>query len=271
MIRFSFFILCSILFSLDSISQGFYPMGSRSMSMANASVAIEDVWGYHNNPAVLAGIESVQIGLSYENRFLTKEMQSQGFALAIPLKKGVLSIGGNGFGYSQLRTYKCGVGYSMKLAEFIQGGIQLNYQTIRINPVYGNSHDMTAEIGVLTTLNQKTKIGVSIFNLGRSTASTYQYDRYTTCIRFGFNYKIAEEVSFNSEIEKDIEHPLRIKNGFEYEPVSNFFLRGGFVTEPVELTFGCGYHLKQKFSFNTGFSYSNLLGWSPNLSFEYGL
>ena len=268
MIRVSicFLILC---FPGFLFGQGSMPYGSRSMAMANASVTNTDVWSYHNNPGALADIKEIQIGISYENRFLSKEMQSQALAAVIPLKNGVISIGGNGFGYSQLRTYKVGAGYSMKLSEFINAGLQLNYQTVRINPVYGNGHGITAELGFITTLNNKAKLGLCITNIGRTISSTYQYDRYSTCMRMGLSYAFSEEVLINSEIEKDIEHPLRFKAGIEYNPISNFFLRGGFASEPIELSFGFGYCLKKQFFFNSGFSFHNILGWSPNFSFEY--
>ena len=100
-----------------SFGQGWVPAGARSMSLGNASVTFEDVWAFHNNPAALAHIENFSAGISYENRFLLKELQSQGLAVAIPLKVGVISVGGHMYGYNRFRSYKGGLGYSMKLAE----------------------------------------------------------------------------------------------------------------------------------------------------------
>jgi hypothetical protein len=93
-------------------SQGWAPAGGRSRSMGDASVTLEDVWSYHHNPAANARLKQWGIGLSYENRFLLKELQTQSFALALPLKKGVLSVGAQMFGYTQFRSIKSGVGYS---------------------------------------------------------------------------------------------------------------------------------------------------------------
>ena len=87
------------------------------MSLANASSTFNDVWAFHDNPGALADVDKVSVGISYENRFLLKDLQSQAIAVSIPLKVGVLSFGGNLYGYSQYRPYKAGVGYSMKLSE----------------------------------------------------------------------------------------------------------------------------------------------------------
>ena len=111
-------MLCviSIFFFAHNIQcQGYSFSGSRSQALANASVCLSDVFAYHNNPANAAGQKEVSFGLAYENRFLLKELQHQSYAVLIPLKFGVLSIGGNSFGYRDFRTFKNGVGYSMKL------------------------------------------------------------------------------------------------------------------------------------------------------------
>src|SRR5690606_5738232 len=129
---FAFFsFICQGIFS-----QGWQPMSSRSMSLANATVALDDVWAYHHNPAAMANLKKIEFGVSYENRFLLKELQSQGLVVALPMKRGVVSIGSQSFGYNQFRTYRTGLGYSMKLSELLSVGVQLNHHFVRINPTY---------------------------------------------------------------------------------------------------------------------------------------
>ena len=67
---------------------------------------------------VLGSFLSDGFGVSYENRFLLKELQSQGLTAVIPLKSGVLSVGAQSFGYTEFRTYRSGLGYSLKLSDF---------------------------------------------------------------------------------------------------------------------------------------------------------
>ena len=269
------FSFLTFLFTLSLVSQGiaqgYYPMGSRAQSMGNAGNTLEDVWAYHHNPAALTGVKKMEIGICYENRFLLKELQSQGVAMALPLKKGVLSVGGQRFGYRNFISFKTGIGYSMKLSEFLSAGVQLNYAGVRLSDGYGSHGTVTAELGLLAKINDKWKIGFSIFNLGRNKLADYQEDRYTTVMRLGTSYKISPKVLLLAEAEKNVDYNLRGKIGLEYSVVSNFFIRGGFATEPIEVSFGMGYQFKKYLKLDVGSCYHQVLGWSPNFSLNYQL
>jgi long-subunit fatty acid transport protein len=260
----------SIIFTFfNAFSQGYYPMGGRSQSMANASTTLEDIWAFHHNPAALTGLQKMEIGISYENRFLLKEMQSQGVAFAVPLKKGVISAGGQRFGYRNFLSYKAGVGYSLKLSELLSAGVQLNYLGVRLPENYGSKNTVTAELGLLAKITEKWNIGFSLFNLGRNKLSEYQEDRYSTVMRFGSSYLISKKVLLTAEAEKNVDYALRGKAGIEYKLLDNFFIRGGFATAPIEGSFGFGYRFKEMLKLDIGSSYHQILGWSPHCSFSY--
>jgi len=263
------FLFLGILFNGNT--QGYYPMGSRAQSLGNASNTLEDVWAFHHNPAALTGVKKLAVGISYENRFLLKELQSQGVAVALPLKKGVISVGGQRFGYRNFLSFKTGLGYSLKLSELLSAGVQLNYAGVRLPDAYGSDGTVTAELGLLAKVNDKWKLGFSIFNIGRNKLSDYQQDRYTTVMRLGTSYKISTKVLLVAEAEKNVDYPLRGKVGLEYAVVNNFFIRGGFATEPIEVSFGVGYQFKKYFKLDLGSCYHQILGWSPNFSFNYQL
>lgn len=252
----------------NSYGQGWVPGGGRSMSMANASICNNDVWGYFNNPGALADVDKLSVGISYENRFLLKELQSQGMAVAIPMKIGVISIGGHMYGYNQFRSYKAGFGYSLKLADKLFTGVQLNYQGIRLAEHYRSANSITAEAGVYGEINDNWKVGVSVFNIGRSKLAEYQDDRFSTIMRLGSSYTFSKKVLLSGEFEKDLDNPIRFKAGLEYCLVEDFYVRTGFGTGPVELAFGFGYKFKQ-FQLDLGSAYHQILGWSPHFSFVF--
>jgi hypothetical protein len=251
-----------------SFAQGWVPSGGKSMSMANASICNNDVWGYFNNPGALGDVDKLSAGISYENRFLLKELQSQGLAVVVPLKVGVVSVGGHMYGYDQFRSYKAGLGYSLKLADKFFAGVQLNYQGIRLAQNYGSANSMTAEAGVYGKINDNWKVGVSVFNIGRSKLSEYQDDRFSTIMRLGSSYSFSKKVLLSGEFEKDIDNPVRFKTGLEYQLFDDFFMRTGFGTGPVELAFGFGYKFSQ-FQLDLGSAYHQILGWSPHFSFVF--
>lgn len=264
------FIVFALLSSANIQAQGWKPAGARSMSMANSTVALVDVWSFHHNPAGLAFVKNVSAGLSYENRFLLKELQTQAAVVAQPLKVGVISAGAQMYGYRTYRTTRVGLGYSMLLGEKISAGVQLNYQGIRIDN-YGSKGTVTAEAGFLAKINSKVSLGVSVMNIGMAKLSEFEDDRFSTYMRLGLNYQISSKVDILAEIDKSIETKLRVKAGMEYELVERFFFRLGAASIPTEITFGIGYEFKNRIKVDLGSAWHQHLGWSPHFGLTYEL
>ncbi len=250
-------------------AQGYNSFGARFSSMGNAVVTMEDVWSYHHNPAGTAAVKSFSAGVSYENRFLLRELQSQGIAIAIPLKVGVISAGAQLYGSRIYRSQKIGVGYAMKLAEKFYAGVQINYQGIVLSDYYGRKNTVTAEAGVIGYLTDNWRIGASVQNIGRAKLSAYEDDRFSTIFRLGTSYHL-KKVLFAFEIEKDIDYKLRPKVGVEYQPINNFYFRFGAGYNPVDLAFGFGYKWKW-IQLDLGSAYTQILGFSPHFSLTYSM
>ena len=211
----------SILFGSLCQAQSYGFSGSRSQALANASVCLEDVFSYHNNPANSAEISTVSFGLAYENRFLLKELQHQSYAVSIPLGSGVFSIGGNTFGYRDYRAFKNGLGYSMKLLDALSVGVQINHQMVRLSGSYGINQTLTGEFGLAYKVSKSWRFGIAVFNLGRNEMIEEPMERYPTSMRIGTAYNVSKIVLLVAELENDILHPLRFKSGVEYEPLQN--------------------------------------------------
>lgn len=263
-------ILIFALFGIGfgGFSQGIYPAGARSISMANASVTQNDVWSAYNNVGAAADVKTFQVGVSYHNRFLLKELQTQGVAIIVPLKTGALTVGARHFGYRQFRSLNAGVGYSMRLFKKFYAGAQINYQGLYLPQNYGSKNTVSGDIGIYAYIKENWKVGASVANLWRAKLSKYQDDRLTTAIRLGTSYHFSEKVLFVLEAEKRIDDPMRGKLGVEYQVVKNLFLRGGVATAPIEFSFGMGYQFKM-IGISAGTSYRQILGWSPHFSFIF--
>lgn len=262
-------ILFVLLLTSYSFGQGWAPAGSRSRGMGDASVTLQDVWAYHHNPACLVGVKKMGIGLAYENRFLLKELQTQSLTFATPLKKGVISFGAQSFGYTQFRTIKAGLGYSLKLSDILALGVQMNVHQVRLGQGYGNVFKATGEAGLLAQVNPKWLVGFTVINFSRVKLSAYQEDRLTTVMRFGSSYKFSDKLLVCVEGEKNVDFPIRGKAGIEYSPIDHLNFRSGFSTQPIEVNAGVGYAFKGVYSLDFGSAYTQQLGWSPNVSFTY--
>lgn len=246
-------------------AQGWLPQGARSAGLGGSSVTLVDAFSYHHNPGALAFLESGTVGLSYESRYLLKELQSQSFAVAQPLKKGVISIGGQFYGYEQFRTNRVGAGYSMKLGDNIAAGVQMNYLSLRLDPAYGVKHTLSGEVGLLGKINEDIAIGFSVVNLGRARLSEYQDDRFSTLIRLGASYKLVKDLLITAEIAQEVAFRARVKGGLEYNPaaVEMLYIRCGVRSNPMELAFGFGLDF-DRVKLDLATQYNQLLGWTPS-------
>lgn len=260
------FIFVSLVSNI--FSQGWMPVGARSMSLANASVCLTDVWSVHHNPGAAAYITKTSLGVSYENRFFLKELQAQAFAFAHPLKKGVLTLGAQFYGYSLYRSNRVGLGYSMKLSEHLSAGVSINYLSLKIAD-YGQKGNVSGEFGMLAKINDKFNVGFSVLNLNRAKLSDFQDDRFSTYLRLGVHYLVSSKVNIYAEAEKEITSQLRPKGAIEYQFSDNFFLRLGVAANPIELTFGSGFVFKKAFKLDFGSAWHQQLGWSPHIGLSY--
>ena len=254
---------------LLALSQGWNPVGARSVALSNASVCLDDVWAYHHNPGAAASIRTISIGAYYETRFLTKELQTQALVLAIPLKVGVISAGAQFFGYEQYRNTRTGLGYSMKFTDFLQFGVQGNIQTLRLGGNYGSTTSGTIEAGLLAKVSEKWSIGISVMNIGRQRINPIS-DRFATIMRAGCQYKPSKKISIFVEVEKQIITKISFKGAVEYQPVKPLYIRLGAQSAPMEFALGFGYKISG-FSIDLGSKYHQTLGWTPNIGLNYQL
>ena len=262
------YVALLFMFPFVGFAQAWNPVGGKSASMANASVTNVDAWSFHHNPGAVGALTKRSVGVFYENRFLLKELQTQAIVANQPLKKGVLSLGAQLYGFDIYRTYRVGVGYALPLTERLYAGVQLNYLGVQLREQYGTKHGASAEMGLYAKLTDNWTLGVAVFNLGRMKLADFQDDRFTTLMRLGTAYTFSEKVTVVAEAEKNLDYPLRGKVGINYKPIAPFSIRAGIATEPFELTFGFGYQWKW-LQLDLGSAFQQHLGWSPHFSITF--
>lgn len=263
-------LLTTLLFTtFGGFAQGWNPVGARSNALAGASVALSDVWSVHQNPGAVGQITSFSAGIYYDSRFLTKELQTQGLAIAAPLKKGVLMGGAQLFGYQEYRHSRFGLGYALQLSEHFSAGVQGNLQQLRFNENYGTAISGTAEAGFLATISDKWNLGFSITNIGRQRISGLE-DRFNSVMRLGTVFSPSKQVKCIAEVQKDVIYPISFRGAVEYVPVEAFSVRIGAQTGPAIFSFGFGYQTKG-FQIDLATKYHQQLGWTPCFGLNYML
>jgi hypothetical protein len=215
-------------------------------------------------------MEGMQVGIYYENRFNISEFGVKSAAFAMNTKPGTFAVNFTSFGYNRFSDNKFGLAYSMKLAEYIAVGVQVDYIYIIQDSYYGNINTITGEIGILANPFDDFYVGVHVFNPWRSKVAEHQDERLPTIFRLGCAYDFSPAVKFTTEVEKDLEYPVYYKFGLQYFIIEQLPLRVGasFSEKNTFLNFGIGYHM-QNILIDIGFESHSMLGFKSGVSVIY--
>ena len=234
-------LLCtSSLFAYDFI----HPMGGRAAAMGGSSVASQGLWALQNNPAGMANLEKISLGLYYENRWIgIPETAYKCSAFALPTKFGTLGLSFNQFGSSKYNENKFGLAYAKDFGRYLQIGLQLDYLLLKVGNDYGSFSAVTFEMGIQSHVTDKLTLGTYIFNpVNFSFEQTLNHEKIPIVMRFGMAYQFTKDFIGQCEIEKNTEHDgVSLRGGLEYEAVRNLYIRAGVQSNPGILSFGVGY------------------------------
>ncbi len=242
--------------------------GSRSAGMANASVCLHDMWSIYNNQAGLASIKKFSAGISFENRFMLKELSNKTAAIIFPFKSNVFGLSVSQFGFSLYNENKIGLSYSKNLNEKLSAGVQLNYLTTHIGDNFGNTSNILGEIGFQYILSPQLTIGAHLYNPYQPNSKNIIHKKAPTIIRFGISYLPSDKIIIAIETEKTVHYNPIFKVGIEYHPVQKIYIRSGVSTNPIFNAAGFGLEFTH-FKLDFAASYHQTLGFTPHVSIIY--
>jgi hypothetical protein len=232
-------ISTSTLFAYDII----HPIGGRAAAMGGSSVASQGLWALQNNPAGMANLDKISLGLYYENRWMLPETAYKCGAFALPTKFGTLGLSFNQFGSSKYNENKFGFAYAKDFGRYLQIGLQLDYLLLKIGNDYGTFSAVTFELGIQSRVTDKLTLGTYVFNpASLSFEQTLNHEKLPIVFRFGMAYQFTKDFIGQCEIEKNSEREgVSLRAGLEYEAIKNLYIRAGVQTNPGILSFGLGY------------------------------
>ena len=232
----------STIFAYDFI----HPFGGRAAAMGGSSVASQGLWAMQNNPAGMANLEKISLGLYYENRWMLPETAYKCGAFALPTKFGTLGLSFNQFGSSKYSENKFGLAYAKDFGRYLQVGLQLDYLLVKIGNDYGSFRAFTFELGLQSHVTDKLTLGAYVFNpVSFRLEQTLNHEKLPIVMRFGLAYKFTKDFLGQCEIEKNTEREgVSLRGGLEHEAFKNFFIRAGVQTNPGILSFGLGYGIR---------------------------
>lgn len=238
--------------------------------MANAAVSLTGLWSVYHNQAGLAAIDSLRIGVFYQQHFLARELAQQSIAVANPLGNGVVAMTINRFGYDLYSENLIGLAYAMSFGDGLRAGVQLDYVDVRLGEGYGNTSGVTAEFGVQARLTEKLWFGAHVYNPNRMTIGGPFDERAPTRFRAGANYTFSEKFVMSADVSKDIDFKEQVHVGMEYSPSEVLFLRGGISTDPSQNSAGVGIHLG-RLDIDIAATFRSKLGPTPQFGLTYSL
>ena len=232
----------SSIFAYDII----HPIGGRAAAMGGSSVASQGLWAMQNNPAGMANLDKISLGLYYESRWMLPETAYKCGAFALPTQFGTLGLSFNQFGSSKYNENKFGLAYAKDFGRYLQIGLQLDYLLLKIGNDYGKFNAVTFELGIQSHVTDKLTLGTYIFNpVNFSFEQTLNHEKLPIVFRFGMAYQFTKDFVGQCEIEKNTDlEGVSLRAGLEYEAVKNLYIRAGVQTNPGILSFGVGYGIR---------------------------
>ena len=209
-------------------------------------MASRGLWAMQNNPAGMANLDKISLGLYYENRWMLPETAYKCGAFALPTNFGCLGLSFNQFGSSKYNENKFGLAYAKDFGRYLQIGLQLDYLLLKIGNDYGKFSAVTFELGIQSQVTDKLRLGTYIFNpVNFSFEQTLNHEKLPIVMRFGMAYQFTKDFIGQCEIEKNTEREgVSLRGGLEYEAVKNLYIRAGAQSNPGILTFGVGYAIR---------------------------
>lgn len=218
--------------------------GSRATSLANCSVALNDFWSCLNNPAGFALQKDISIGISYQNRFMLKELGYKNAGVLYPLNIGVIAVSFSQFGYKLYNENNISIGFARHFGPNLKIGLKLDYLFFKFTGEYNNKSVPTFELGIQYSINESLCLGAYIFNPINAKLRTLNKDKIPIIMRLGLSYHITKEFMITTEIDENFEYNFSYRLGLEYQIYENIFIRSGFQFKPELFTFGLGYNYK---------------------------
>lgn len=267
-----YFTLLFIL-STFSLKAGIDPVpgyGGRAIGLGYAYVGVGgDFWSMFHNPAGIANVDRLEMGLFVEQRFGLSELTYGSGGLILPMAgKNALGLQVGSFGFDAYRENQIGISYGTGLLDIVRLGARVNYGNLSIAGL-GSANAFMVDIGMQVDVSPEISLGFSAINVNRPKIESESYSEpMPSVLTLGIAFTPSENVMLVLDAQKDVDHPTSIRAGVEYKIIPKLTARIGMATEALRITGGLGLNLSNA-QIDLAFSYHETLGLSPHISVNY--
>ncbi len=245
-----------------------YPIALPYAAVTAYSTQQIDPLSFTGNPAALARIKHVGMGIYGERRFMLSPLSYYATAASIPTPIGKMGISFNYGGYKNFNENKIALAYAKKLGTTVDMGIQFNYYSYRI-PAYASTGSFTATVAALLHLSEKLHTGIYVYNpisskKQKNSSLQMASEKQIWLYKLGLGYDASEAFYCSAEMMKEEDRPINVTAAIQYHFVKRIFCRAGVLTESGTCFAGLGFSIG-KMRLDISGSFHPQLGISPGI------
>ena len=127
---------------------------------------------------------------------------------------------------------------------------------------YGNLNALTFGLSALSQPTSKVLVALQVFNPIRAKLGAAEMP---TRISTGFTFLFSENTKAHLAIQKELDRPLELRAGVEYQPLDKIALRIGYRGQPARPAFGLGWQASKNIRLDAATEWHTILGLTPSL------
>ena len=243
--------------------------GARSAAMAGATVALPGSEALFQNPSSLSYEEKLSFILSYESRFLMKELSLMAAGIILPTRSGTFGGSYIRFGTGVYQENRIGLVYAKKLGKLISAAVGFDYLSVTLPENSRPFSALTVESGLTAGIPGKYTGALYVFNpvMAKLKLPGGKVP-VPWSVRVGNTWFINNWLLLCSELDFTPKKPAGLHTGLEFNPSPEISVRAGISGCPFQITAGAGFKMGNVV-FDIAFSHHGYLGFSPTAGIRF--
>jgi len=243
------FIIAGLLFTSKIVPQTTFPVFP-SASIANTSVADTSTWVAFQNPASLAFVENLSVGLLAESRYKLTIPTTESLTISYPTSVVNMGMSLRYAGFSVWHDVYSGFAFARNFADKFALGMQFCLNSAYAFQSDSYYHTFIMQAGLLVPVSSKLMVGFQAFNMfGASLKASLVTYALPSVYSLGCNWKVKNAFNLRFQADKESGHQYRFATGVDYHHNKQFLLQlGVYGYEYAVPVFGIGFQ-QGKFDF----------------------
>lgn len=237
-----YFLVVVTFFCQFLYAQSYHALPSSS-SVADASVAENQHYSAFQNPAAIGSINHLDVHLSYENKFLLKELSVKSIGVLIPTKLLNIAAVASYAGYNLYNEILAGIAFSRNFGSVFQLGVQANFYSVYFAEVNKRYAVFIPQVGLQVQISPAVNVGFSTFNPSQLLLKTASAPKIIPAVfSLGSKWKMTDDFCMLVQLDKNMTAGYRVAGGFEYTLKDLITLKTGVYQAQYlvpSLGFGC--------------------------------